>query len=92
MSKSRFSKINNQIDFVKLEHEILKQWESEGTFNKLRKKNEGNEKWSFMDGPITANNPMGVHHAWGRTLKDVFQRYHAMKGYDLRYQNGLLCV
>ena len=44
-----------------------------------------------MDGPITANNPMGVHHAWGRTLKDVFQRYHAMKGYDLRYQNGFDC-
>ena len=91
MSKSRFSKINNQIDFIKLEHEILKQWKSEDTFNKLRKKNDGNKKWSFIDGPITANNPMGVHHAWGRTLKDVFQRYHAMKGYDLRYQNGFDC-
>ena len=34
---------------------------------------------------------MGVHHAWGRTYKDVFQRYHAMKGYDLRYQNGFDC-
>ena len=64
MSKSRFSKINNQIDFIKLEHEILKQWKSEDTFNKLRKKNDGNKKWSFIDGPITANNPMGVHHAW----------------------------
>ena len=91
MSKSKFSKVNNQVDFVKLEHEILKQWKSEDTFNKLRKKNEGNKTWSFMDGPITANNPMGVHHAWGRTLKDVFQRYHAMKGYDLRYQNGFDC-
>ena len=36
--------------------------------------------YSFFDGPITANNPMGVHHAWGRTLKDVWQRYHAMLG------------
>ena len=48
-------------------------------------------QWSFIDGPITANNPMGVHHAWGRTLKDVFQRFHALKGYDLRYQNGFDC-
>ena len=44
-----------------------------------------------MDGPITANNPMGVHHAWGRSLKDIFQRFHAMKGYDQRYQNGFDC-
>ena len=23
---------------------------------------------------------MGVHHAWGRTYKDLFQRYQAMLG------------
>jgi len=34
---------------------------------------------------------MGVHHAWGRTLKDIFQRFHAMKGRKLRYQNGFDC-
>ena len=34
---------------------------------------------------------MGVHHAWGRTLKDVFQRYHALRGFDQRYQNGFDC-
>ena len=34
---------------------------------------------------------MGVHHAWGRTLKDVWQRYHAMLGEDQRYQNGFDC-
>ena len=47
--------------------------------------------FSFLDGPITANNPMGVHHAWGRTLKDLFQRYKAMQGFDQRYQNGFDC-
>ncbi len=34
---------------------------------------------------------MGVHHAWGRTLKDVFQRYKALRGFDQRYQNGFDC-
>ena len=34
---------------------------------------------------------MGVHHAWGRTYKDAFQRYWAMNGRDLRYQNGFDC-
>jgi len=86
-----FKKVNNQIDFVKLEHEILDFWKENDTFNKLVKKNKGKKTWSFMDGPITANNPMGVHHAWGRSLKDIFQRFHAMNGYDLRYQNGFDC-
>ena len=54
-------------------------------------KNRGRERWSFIDGPITANNPMGVHHAWGRTYKDLFQRYWAMRGYDQRWQNGFDC-
>src|SRR6202158_1840860 len=34
---------------------------------------------------------MGVHHAWGRSLKDMYQRYHAMNGHALRYQNGFDC-
>ena len=44
-----------------------------------------------MDGPITANNPMGVHHAWGRTLKDLYQRYKNMQGFKQRFQNGFDC-
>ena len=57
----------------------------------LREKNRGGPRWSFLDGPITANNPMGVHHAWGRTYKDAYQRYHAMNGREQRYQNGFDC-
>ncbi len=48
-------------------------------------------RWSFIDGPITANNPMGVHHAWGRSYKDLYQRFHTMLGEKQRYQNGFDC-
>jgi isoleucyl-tRNA synthetase len=78
-------------DHPTLEGGILELWDREGTFDELRERNRGGERWSFIDGPITANNPMGVHHAWGRTLKDVFQRYKAMRGFDQRYQNGFDC-
>ncbi len=78
-------------DFPQIEREILKFWEDRKIFEKLRQKNKGNKKFSFLDGPITANNPMGVHHAWGRTYKDLFQRYKAMLGYDQRFQNGFDC-
>src|SRR6266480_2620352 len=75
-------------DHPRLEEEILQWWEDEQVFQQLRDKNHGGPKFSFMDGPITANAPAGVHHGLGRTLKDVFQRYKALRGHDLRYQNG----
>src|ERR687886_429210 len=78
-------------DHVALEEEILAWWDAEGVFDELRERNRGGPIWSFVDGPITANNPMGVHHAWGRALKDVFQRYKALRGFDERYQNGFDC-
>ncbi len=78
-------------NFPEEEKNILKFWEENKIFEKLREKNRGKERWSFLDGPITANNPMGVHHAWGRTYKDLLQRYFAMKGYEQRYQNGFDC-
>ncbi|MFH0831470.1 MAG: isoleucine--tRNA ligase [archaeon] len=71
--------------------EILEFWQKNRIFDKLRRKNKGKKKWSFLDGPITANNPMGVHHAWGRTYKDMFQRFKAMQGFDQRFQNGFDC-
>jgi isoleucyl-tRNA synthetase len=86
-----FTPLSSVPDHPALELELLEAWEREQTFERLREQNRGNEPWSFIDGPITANNAMGVHHAWGRTLKDVFQRYHALRGFDLRYQNGFDC-
>ncbi len=68
-----------ELNFPQIEKKILKFWEENKIFEKLRKKNQNKKHWSFLDGPITANNPMGVHHAWGRTYKDVFQRYKACR-------------
>jgi isoleucyl-tRNA synthetase len=88
---SPFKPVPQQLDLAALEHEMLSLWDERRAFARLRAQNAGNERWSFLDGPITANNPMGVHHAWGRTYKDLFQRYHAMLGHDQRYQNGFDC-
>lgn len=78
-------------DLLAIERRVLELWKETRAFERLREKNRGNKHWSFLDGPITANNPMGVHHAWGRTLKDIYQRYHAMLGHDQRWQNGFDC-
>ena len=86
-----FRPVSSKPDLVAQEHEILALWRERKTFARLRAQNAGHERWSFLDGPITANNPMGVHHAWGRSYKDIFQRYWAMRGRDQRYQNGFDC-
>ena len=86
-----FEPLTQYPDHLALEEEVLAWWDDESIFDQLRERNRGGPTFSFMDGPITANNPMGAHHCWGRTLKDLFQRYKALRGFDQRYQNGFDC-
>lgn len=85
-------KLASNQNFIELEREILDFWYKEKIVDQYLKKNEKSETtFSFIDGPITANNKMGVHHGWGRTYKDIFQRYHTLLGDAQRYQNGFDC-
>lgn len=86
-----FKDVPNTVDFVAQEHEVLNFWRDSKVFQKLKELRQNGPRWSFIDGPITANNPMGVHHAWGRTYKDLYHRFKAMQGYQTRYQNGFDC-
>ncbi|NIO44899.1 MAG: class I tRNA ligase family protein, partial [Candidatus Aenigmarchaeota archaeon] len=74
-----------------IEKKILKLWEDEKLKEKSLNSMKGKKTFSFMDGPPTANNPMGVHHAWGRTYKDLFLRLKTMQGFDTRKQPGFDC-
>jgi len=86
-----FRPVPTRPDLVAMEHETLAFWRERRTFAQLQAQNADGPRWSFLDGPITANNPMGVHHAWGRTYKDLYQRFHAMLGEAQRWQNGFDC-
>ncbi|MBV8086481.1 MAG: class I tRNA ligase family protein, partial [Chloroflexi bacterium] len=86
-----FKEVPSKADFIALEQDILRFWDEDKSFEKLVQQNANGEPWSFIDGPMTANNQMGVHHAWGRSYKDFYQRYYAMQGRRLRYQNGFDC-
>ena len=84
-----FKPVSSKVDFPALERETLAWWDENGIVQKyLTKNDEADKRFSFVDGPVTANNPLGVHHAWGRTYKDIFQRYKTMQGFKQRYQNG----
>lgn len=86
-----FRKVELDPKSVELERRVLDLWKTTGAFAERRALNKGRKRWSFLDGPITANNPMGVHHARGRAYKDLFQRFKSMQGFELRYQNGFDC-
>ena len=86
-----FKEVPSKIDFPAQERELLQFWKQNQSFNKMRQIHKGEPPWSFIDGPITANNPMGVHHGWGRTYKDLFNRFWTMRDRELRYQNGFDC-
>jgi isoleucyl-tRNA synthetase len=86
-----FAPLPDKPDHPALELEMLELWEREDTFERLRDLNRRGPRFSFIDGPVTANKTLALHTAWGRTLKDVFQRYKALRGYHQRYQNGFDC-
>lgn len=83
-----------EVDFVATEKQWLERWNTPNADGQtlidryLARNNDAEKNYSFIDGPITANNLMGVHHAWGRTYKDLFLRFRNMQGYRQRFQNG----
>ncbi len=85
----KFEAVASRVDFVELEHWVLALWKERDVLNRyLHRNDDAEHRFPFMDGPITANNPMGVHHAWGRSYKDAFLRFRNMQGYAQRFQNG----
>ena len=89
MADPVFDPISSRVDFVAQEEQIMEQWRERGTPEQyLTRNDDAEQRYSFIDGPITANNPMGVHHAWGRMYKDLFLRWRTMQGFRQRYQNG----
>lgn len=90
--KHTFTPVTPNTNFPEMEKRLLSEWYEKGLVTKYLHRNDASKKkFFFLDGPITANNPMGVHHAWGRTYKDLWQRYFTLRGYKERFQNGFDC-
>ncbi|MEK7550919.1 MAG: isoleucine--tRNA ligase [Patescibacteria group bacterium] len=92
-SKTYFEPVDLKVDFPLMEKKLLSDWyKNGGVVSKYLARNKNSKKYfSFLDGPITANNPMGVHHGWGRTYKDLWPRFKSMQGFRQRFQNGFDC-
>src|ERR1700722_5002686 len=80
-----------QADFPAIEHEMLARWNRQRTFDASLKQTEGADRWTFYEGPPTANGMPGVHHIEARVFKDVFPRFKTMQGYHVTRKGGWDC-
>ena len=71
-----------------LEQELLGQWEQEKLFEQQLAANAESPSFVFFEGPPTANGRPGIHHVFARTIKDLFCRYRAMKGFRVERKAG----
>ena len=71
-----------------LEEEVLATWRAENLFARTLEAHAGAPSWVFFEGPPTANGRPGIHHVFARTIKDLFCRHRAMKGYRVLRKAG----
>ena len=67
---------------------VLEQWERERVFEQSVEKREGQKPFIFFEGPPSANGLPGIHHAMGRSIKDIFCRYKTLKGFQVKRKAG----
>jgi isoleucyl-tRNA synthetase len=74
-----------------MEHEILAFWDEANIFEKSVSARNGAPRWTFYEGPPTANGSPGTHHIEARVFKDLFPRYQTMKGNQVIRKAGWDC-
>ncbi len=77
-----------QLDLTRIGEDIRRYWEEHSVFEKGQKLTEGHPAFVFYDGPPSANGKPGIHHVMARTIKDVFCRYKAQRGYFVDRKAG----
>ena len=83
-----FKDVNTRYNGPKLEQDILEFWKRESIFEKSIEQSQGKPRFSFCEGPPTANGLPGIHHVLARTFKDVYPRYKTMRGYHAPRKAG----
>ena len=86
-----FEPLPAQVDLPATEHEMLKRWRDAHVFERSLQQTEGGQRWTFYEGPPTANGMPGAHHVEARTFKDLFLRFKTMQGFHVPRKGGWDC-
>ena len=76
------------VNFPKLEEEVLERWKKEKEFAKSVQRRKKSPRFVFYEGPPTANGKPGIHHVLSRAFKDVILRYKTMRGFLVERRAG----
>ena len=92
MPKARFTELPPNRPADEIEREMIERWDAEGLFEQTLRAGESGQgevrSFVFFEGPPTANGRPGIHHVFARTIKDLFCRYRAAKGYHVLRKAG----
>jgi isoleucyl-tRNA synthetase len=86
-----FSPVDPSLDLVALETAMLTRWGDEDVFGESLRRRAGCPEWVFYEGPPTANGRPGIHHVWARLFKDLYPRFHTMRGKYVPRKGGWDC-
>ncbi len=86
-----FSPVAGQLDLPALEHRAIERWREGKVFDRSVAQREGGAEWVFYEGPPTANGRPGTHHVWARVYKDLYPRFHTMRGRHVPRKGGWDC-
>ena len=79
------------LDLLELEARVLARWADDDVFGESLRNRHGRPEWVFYEGPPTANGKPGIHHVWARLFKDIFPRFHTMRGKRVLRKGGWDC-
>ncbi|MFP5415663.1 MAG: isoleucine--tRNA ligase, partial [Actinomycetes bacterium] len=83
-----YNPVSPQVDLPAMEREVLSHWHAHDTFEKSLAKTAAGPRWTFYEGPPTANGMPGTHHIEARVFKDVFPRFKTMQGHLVERKAG----
>jgi isoleucyl-tRNA synthetase len=86
-----FEPFEHDLDLVALEERVLQRWADEDVFAESLRLRAGAPEWVFYEGPPTANGRPGLHHVWARSFKDLYPRFHTMRGRYVERKGGWDC-
>ena len=79
---------HNGLNLTQVNKEVLEQWNANDVFHKTIDEREGCPQFVFFEGPPSANGHPGIHHVLARSIKDTFNRYKTMKGFQVHRKAG----
>jgi len=86
--KTRYRELPTDAPADEIEREVLSRWESEQLFARAQEASKDRPRYVFFEGPPTANGRPGIHHIFSRTIKDLFCRHRAMRGFHVARKAG----